>query len=620
MNSILKLTENSKRIAAFISAVIIICLLFPGFAHADETFPADIRTVETENLNDKLVILHSNDVHGAIDGYAQITKLADTYRGMGAEVLLVDAGDYMQGDPYVNDSEGASAVELMNAAGYSFAALGNHEFDYKGVQQLKKNLSKAKYKTLCANIYYDGELLCDERAVYKAENGATVGLFGLDTPETLTKADPKYLGGIEVYAGKRMAEIADEQVKALQDDGAKLVIALTHLGVADESKEEENSSIDLYDNTKNIDFIIDGHSHTVMTAGPQSEPIQSTGTKFAYIGVVVVNSDSKIEDHYLVSTDGLPSDSKVEKKIKKIKKKVDKHYSQVVCTSELEFEGDRTLNRSQETNNGDLITDAMLWYADENPDIFNDFAGSVISLISGGAIRDKLPTGDVTKKDIYTVHPFGNTVNIVYVKGKDLLEALEAATFVTPEPLGAFPQTAGINFTIDTTKKFDEGDLYPDSTYHRPASINRVTIQSINDKPFDENAEYAVMTNDFIASGGDTYYVFKNCEHTETGVILNELLENYITEDLDGKLTKKQYGKVRGNETIITSEADAAKDKSKTSQPKTYVVKSGDCLVGISEKIYGTYEKWAEIYELNRDVIEDPELIYPGQEVKLPAA
>lgn len=128
--------------------------------------------------------------------------------------------------------------------------------------------------------------------------------------------------------------------------------------------------------------------------------------------------------------------------------------------------------------------------------------------MNGGAIRDKIPSGKVTKKDIYTVLPFGNTMNIVFVTGEELLEAMEAATFCTPDLIGGYPQTKGMEFTIDLDKEYDEGETYPNSTYHRPKSIRRVNIESINGKPFDKDAEYAVCTGNFTASGGDTYYVF----------------------------------------------------------------------------------------------------------------
>ena len=138
-------------------------------------------------------------------------------------------------------------------------------------------------------------------------------------------------------------------------------------------------------------------------------------------------------------------------------------------------------------------------------------------------------------KDVNNVLPFGNTVNVIYVKGSVLLEVLEASTFSTPDQLGGFPQISGMNISIDTTKAYDAGDLYPSSTYHAPASINRVTIKDINGKPFDPDATYAVAANDFVAAGGDTYYAFAS-SHTsfDTGYMLDDVLCQYIKEKLGG--------------------------------------------------------------------------------------
>ena len=134
------------------------------------------------------------------------------------------------------------------------------------------------------------------------------------------------------------------------------------------------------------------------------------------------------------------------------------------------------------------------------------------------------------------VLPFGNTVYLVYVKGSVILEALEASTFCTPSTIGAFPQVAGMEMTIDTTKKYDaKSEAYPNSTYYGPASINRVTVDSVNGKPFDPEATYGVITNDFVAAGGDTYYAFGSAEDKfDTGFPLDEVLMDYINEVMGG--------------------------------------------------------------------------------------
>lgn len=532
------------------SAALILGIYIPSFA--EETYPAKIVPQAVEgDYTDKLVILHSNDVHGAVDGYPKIAALKTAYETMGAEVILVDCGDYAQGTPYVSQPKGLSAVELMNAAGYNFATMGNHEFDF-GVEIALRNLEKAVFQTLCANVFRNGEaLLPSANAIYNAKNGVDVGFFGLDTPESVTKANPALMKGITIPAGKDMADIATEQAKELKENGAETVIALTHLGVNQESAPDGNRSLDLYKNSSGIDLILDGHSHTVMTEGTEHEPIQSTGTLFAYIGVVVLDNQGAVEDHYLVDTKELASDAEVKEKTDQLKAEVDKALESVIGKNEVELEGAREVNRVRESNHGDFITDSMLWYVETHPEVLDGFKGPVVSIINGGAIRDKIPTGDVTMNNIQTVHPFGNTVGIVYVKGSQLLEALEASTFSTPEPLGGYPQTGNIRFTIDTTKKYDAGEHYPNSTYHKPASINRVSIQSVGGNPFDPEEWIAVVTTDFVAGGGDTFYAFSQGQNYDLGVGIMDCVIEYIQLGLNGVIPKSKYGAARGDQTQI---------------------------------------------------------------------
>ena len=140
------------RAIRFLAAIFLFMFCFAGTAWAEEEWPKDIRPVPDANLTGKVVVLHTNDVHGAIQGYAKIVALREAFEKLGAEVILADAGDFSQGDPRVNLSSGADAITMMNAAGYSVATLGNHEFDY-GYERLRENLSKAEFRLICANIY-----------------------------------------------------------------------------------------------------------------------------------------------------------------------------------------------------------------------------------------------------------------------------------------------------------------------------------------------------------------------------------------------------------------------------------------------------------------------------------
>ena len=339
------------------------------------------------------------------------------------------------------------------------------------------------------------------------------------------------------------------------------MIGLCHLGVDQESAANGYRSYDLLANVTGVDFVIDGHSHTVMTKGENGEPIQSTGTKFAYIGVIVIDNESKtIVDNYLVSTAGLSKDADVDAKAQEIIAEVDEKYGAVFATTEVVLNGERDPgNRTEETNLGDLITDAMVWSVVKEGGIEQVEPNAVVGITNGGGIRATIEAGDVTMKDINTVLPFGNTVAVIYVTGSELLEALEASTFAAPEAIGGYPQTSGIEWTLDTTIEYDQGEIYSidgkESSYYAPASIKRVTITAVNGEPFDEAATYAVVTNNFCAAGGDTYNVFNRAYSEgsgfDTGIPLDEAVMAYVADVLDGTITAEAYGEPQGRETQV---------------------------------------------------------------------
>lgn len=361
-----------KHTKKLLSLLLVLCLVLSLSCTA---FAVD----EAKPLDGKTVILHSNDVHGAIDLYAAMASLKADYEAQGAEVILADAGDYSQGTVYVSVNKGADAVTMMNATGYDVATIGNHEFDY-GYAQLAENMKAAKFKVLCADVLgADGKTIFDANTIIE-KGGVKIGFFGLETPEAQTKANPKLIEGLKFLAGKDGKELyacAAAQVAALKEQGADIVVCLAHLGV-DESS-EPYTSYDLAKNVKGIDFIIDGHSHTVMTAGPNKEAIQSTGTAFANIGVItidnatkkIVGNELKAVWHTEKNADGKSvtivdyktRDEKVAAAAKAIIDPIDKAYGEKFAVSKVELNGAKAPNgnRDSETNLGDLITDAMLW-------------------------------------------------------------------------------------------------------------------------------------------------------------------------------------------------------------------------------------------------------------------
>ena len=281
------------------------------------------------------------------------------------------------------------------------------------------------------------------------------------------------------------------------------------------------------------------------------EPIQSTVTALANIGVFGIDdSTKKIESNSLFEIkEDTAKDATVAAAAQKIIDRIDKEYGAVYAKREVVLNGAKAPNgnRDSETNNGDLITDAMVWKILQDKESLTVDADHVVAVTNGGGIRKAINPGDVTKKNINEVLPFGNTVVTIYITGAELLEALEASTYCTPDAIGGFPQVSGINYTISTAVAYDaNAETYPASTYYGPKSINRVVINSINGKEFKADDTYAVITNDFCGGGGDTYYAFAAATAKfDTGIPLDEVVMEYITAELKGVIGK-QYAAPQG--------------------------------------------------------------------------
>ncbi len=538
--------NKSKLFVKSVSSIVLTAAMALSTVACGETNSA-IKTITKEanktqgEYTGKTVILHSNDTHGAVEGFAFMEALKAQYEADGATVILVDDGDFTQGSTYVSLSKGLNAVELMDKAGYDIVALGNHEFDY-GYDQLVSNFSKASFLPLCSDVFKDGKTIFDSEVIVKVGD-LKIGFFALETPETQTKVNPGLIKGLSFVQLEELYKLAQDEADLLHKS-ADLVFCLGHLGVDLESV--GNRSVDVLNHVNGIDFFIDGHSHTVMSY----EGLQSTGTAFANVGYVVVDNKTKtIESNGLISTENIDtSKTATLKEAQKITSEVDEKYNAPFASTEVFLNGTKAYVRSQETNLGDLIADSMVWNV-LNAGAIEVDADHVVGVTNGGGIRADINEGTFSMNDVFTVLPFGNTIAVDYITGAELLEALEASTYCTPSAVGGFPQVAGIEFTIDTSIEFDAGELYPESTYNAPKSIKRVTINSINGKAFDSKATYAVVTNNFTAAGGDTYYSFKRAYDAgngfDTSIPLDEGLKMYIEEELGGKVTSK-YAEAQG--------------------------------------------------------------------------
>ena len=555
--------QRSNRLIAGLLAAGVVLMAVPVSA-------ADLPEGLTD-LEGKLVVIHTNDTHGRdLEGVyttAAVAQLKQDLTAAGADVLLLSAGDASQGTPLVNLSMGSTAIDFMNLAGYDAMATGNHEFDW-GLENLQKLAQDAEFPILAANLTYteSGELVFDDSIVFTTDSGLKVGVFGLATPETATKAHPDKVKGVSFAAGQELYDVAQQQVDKLNAEGCDYIIALSHLG--DSAESAPNRSVDLLDHVTGIDLMVDGHSHTTLPEGDTSHGDTlrvSTGEYLNNIGVVVYDAASDTGTARLLSSttegdqtvlDYTGSDPDVLAAIEAVNAEVEQELGKVFAKTEVLLNGERDPGvRTEETNLGNFAADAILWSARQA--LGEDKVD--LALTNGGGIRASIPVGDISMKTMKTVFPFGNEVATVTVTGAELLEALEAATFCTPTAVGAFPQVSGVQFTIDTTVPYENGEMYPNSTYYAPAKPgSRIKNVTVNGQPLDLNAEYVVATNDFTAAGGDTYGAFLDKPVYKTGVALEDALVQYTSTVLEGVITEKDYGKPAGRITVNTAPVPTA--------------------------------------------------------------
>lgn len=539
-----------KRIAVGVMSLSMIA----GLAASTPTLTAEAK----EDLTGKLVVIHTNDMHGRYEtdekegslGMSAVRALKGYYQSQGANVLLFDAGDFSQGTNLVNYYDGLDSVHFMNAAGYDAVTLGNHEFDF-GFEELQKMAEVAEFPILDANIISQetNEPCFDDNKVFEFKN-MKVGVFGLDTPETQTSSNPKNVKDVTFLDGAELYACAQTQVDALKAQGCDYIICLGHLGV-DESSEGRRSA-DVVANVTGIDLFIDGHSHTRIDGGItiNGTKIVSTGSYLEKIGVVVYdgkNTNAKLIND-LYSIGGCPE---MDKFVKTFSDIVDEAYAGLFATTTNYLNGERAPGvRTFETNLGDFAADAYKYIAQTYVDENNMNITIDGAIQNGGGIRASIQPGDISMNTLYSVFPFGNTISIVTLTGEQLLEALEASCHACPEASGAFPQVSGIVLSIDTTVPYAAGEQYPESTYFAPANPgSRVTIETVGGKAFDPKATYNIAVNNFMADGGDTYYVFtKAAKVIDTGVVDAEGLISYVNSM--NKVIGDEYAAPKGNITI----------------------------------------------------------------------
>ena len=495
-----------------------------------------------------VTILYTNDVHTYIDKqspkltYAAIADLKQSYQDAGKDVLLVDAGDHVQGTAYGSMDEGASIIKLMNAAGYDVATPGNHEFDY-GMDRAKAIMKEADFPYLSCN-WVDlrtGLRVLPSVKVF-VRGGRRIAFVGVTTPETFTKSTPAYFMDkaqrkyiYDIQGGEDGKKLYDAVQKAI--DKAKLladvVIGLGHLGVDPSSAPWTSEEVIAH--TSGFDAFIDGHSHTVMEnkqvqdASGKAVTLTQTGSYFANVGEMTIAADGTITTKLIPTHEGM--DAGIAAMQTSWVNTVDDMLGEKIAVGDSDFyvsdpaTGKRRI-RSAETNLGDFVADGIYAYFNEVEKLHCDLA-----IMNGGGIRADVPAGDWTFKTCKQVSPFGNVACLMSVTGKQIQDALEFAARFAGEggkENGGFLQVAGATYEIHTdipnTVQTDEKNVWIGSATGTP----RVQNVKIYDKasgsylPLDPGATYALAGMNYtLRNLGDGFAMFDGAE----------LIKDYVSED-----------------------------------------------------------------------------------------
>ena len=495
-----------------------------------------------------VTILYTNDVHTYIDNkspkptYAAIAALKKSIEDTGRDVLLVDAGDHIQGTAYGSMDDGATIIELMNEAGYDLATPGNHEFDY-GMARAKAVLREADFPYVSCNwvdLRTGFNVLPSVKFFFVG--GRKIAFVGVTTPETFTKSTPAYfmndaqtkyiydiLGGED---GQKLYDAVQKAIDKAEFWGADTIIGLGHLGVDPSSSPWTSEEVIAH--THGFTAFIDGHSHTVMAnkqvtdASGKAVTLTQTGSYFKNIGKMTVGTDGTITTELIDTYEGL--DAAVAATASNWISAVDDMLGEEIAVGDTKFyindpaTGKRRI-RSGETNLGDFVADGIYTYFNEIEELHCD-----VAIMNGGGIRTDVEAGPWSFKTCKTVSPFGNVACLMSVTGQQIQDALEfGARFAGAEGKenGGFLHVAGARYTIHpmipNTVQTNDKNVWTGS-----ATIPRVSNVEIYDKttgtyqPLDPNATYALAGMNYtLRNLGDGFAMFDGAT----------LIKDYVSED-----------------------------------------------------------------------------------------
>ena len=512
-----------------------------------------------EPAKEEIIILYTNDTHCGVEdgiGFTGVGRIKAALEAQGKNVILVDNGDAVQGDVIGTLSKGEAIIELMNKTGYSFATIGNHEFDY-GMEQFNKNVGLANFTYLACNFTdAQGKPVLDGYKVVEI-GGQKIGFVGIATPQTFRSSTPTYFqdkNGNYIYSfcegnnGQDLYDAVQRAVDAARAEGAQIVIALSHLGI--EYDATPWTSSDVITHTNGIDVVLDGHSHSVIIGEQVKNKdgdkilLTSTGTKFQNLGMLTISGEGKlstklISDGVITFADAagiLVEDGGVGEAVAAAKATNDELVKRVVAHTDVDLvindpTTDLRIVRSQETNLGDLCADA-----------YRAMGEADIAFVNGGGVRDVIKAGDITFGQIIQVHPFGNAMCVVTATGQEVLDALEFSAASLPGEFGGFLQVSGIKFTIDTKIASpivtDEKGMFVGVEGERRVKDVMVLQADGSYAPIDPEKVYTVACHNYLLkSAGDGYTMFQDNELLRDEVMLdNQVLINYIVDVLGGNV------------------------------------------------------------------------------------